>query len=119
MWEWEIEKTQIIIIIIIIIISTLIFFKTHGAFKKYQGLSCIYQDKNKQWMKQIFIRILSVPVCFLLVQAPLRFHFFKRSIIFLVMTPTFSNLIAESGECGECCTFYSKYFVKKYQKWFS
>ena len=31
--------------------ETLIFFKIWDALKKYQDWSCIYQDRNEQWMK--------------------------------------------------------------------
>ena len=34
--------------------ETLIFFKIRGIFKMYQSRSCIYRDRNEQWMKRRF-----------------------------------------------------------------
>ena len=34
--------------------ETSIFFKIRRIFKMYQSRSCIYRDRNKQWMKRRF-----------------------------------------------------------------
>ena len=34
--------------------ETLIFFKIRAVLKKYRDWSCIYQDRNGQWMKRSF-----------------------------------------------------------------